>query len=143
MSKKVLIIDDEIDVVAYLRAVLEDHGFECLVARSAESGLEVIIEQRPDLICLDIMMPGESGISLYLKLCGNKSLCDIPVFFISGMVKEEEFDFRNLVPNRDIPRPRRYIEKPIDVLSFIRMVDKEIGSVRPSNEAITKAKHHE
>lgn len=143
MKKKVLIIDDELDVIAYLRAVLEDNDYECLVARDAESGFEIIKSETPDLVCLDIMMPGESGISLYLKLCENKKLCTIPVFFISGMVKEEEFDFRNLVPNRNVPRPKRYIEKPIDVESFIEMVGKELGSVRPASTDSTEVKRHD
>lgn len=143
MKKQVLIIDDERDVVAYMQAVLEDNGYLCYTAHEAEEGLAKAEEIFPDLICLDIMMPGQSGVSLYLKLRTTNRLCRIPVFFISGMVKEEEFDFRNLVPDDEIPSPQRYIEKPIGVASFVQMVKQEIGSASDSTNSMPRVRPHD
>ena len=143
MRRKILIIDDERDIVRYLNAVLEENGYDCYIAHDAVTGFALAQAQNPDLICLDIMMPGESGVSFYIKLRSDARLCNVPVFFVSGMVKEMEYDFRNLVPDTEIPGPRRYIEKPIDVNMFIQMVHEEIGPSSTTNKNSSQAQPHE
>ncbi len=127
MAKKVLIIDDEQDVTVYLKAVLEANGYDCRVARNADSALKLAKEYQPDLISLDIIMPEESGISLYLRFDQDEVLAIIPVFIISGMTTEEEFSFHKLIPDPNVSGPKRFFEKPIDVRNFIEAVEEEIG----------------
>ncbi|MBU0983871.1 MAG: response regulator [candidate division Zixibacteria bacterium] len=126
-KKHVLIVDDEPDVVAYLGAVLETCGFVTHTAQDTESGFRLAGEVHPDLICLDIMMPKESGLSLYRRLRTDDGLADIPVVIISGIENEPEFDFRQLVSDSSIPPPDAFFEKPIDVTLFgreiLRIVD--------------------
>ena len=90
--KKILIVDDEQDVLRYLTAVLKNNDYMTYSADNARSGFHLLAEVRPDLVCLDIMMPRESGISLYAKMKRNKRFKNIPVLIRSGVVQEEEYD---------------------------------------------------
>ena len=119
MKKKViLIIDDEPDVISYLSAVLDNVDYDIHSSDNSADGLEQARKLRPDLICLDIMMPEESGLSLYTRLRRDTHLAATPVIIISGMESQREFDFRQYVGDRQIPPPERYIEKPINVDDF-------------------------
>ncbi|MDD3732202.1 MAG: hypothetical protein PHU88_07505, partial [candidate division Zixibacteria bacterium] len=77
-----------------------------------------------DLICLDIMMPRESGISFYIRLKKNDLLRGIPVVIVSGAIHLGEFDFRAYVPDTSIAPPEQYIEKPIVVEAFLKTVEE-------------------
>jgi CheY-like chemotaxis protein len=133
-SKKVLVVDDEQAIVTYLTAVLDDHGFETCQALDAETALAAAVEHRPDLICLDIMMPKQSGISLYQHFKLAPETRKTPIIFVSAFSQlhdlREPALFRKLVPDPEIPEPEACIEKPIDVDEFIRIVESLVGSSR-------------
>lgn len=131
-KKKILIVDDERDVTVYLTEVLEDSRFDLHTAMDAETGLNMVKKVHPDLICLDIMMPGESGLSMYTKLRRTKEFRDIPVIIISGVEQAGEFDFRKFVDDERIPPPECYLEKPIDVAEFVNGVERLL-SIGDSN----------
>ena len=61
MAKKILIIDDDPAVVRYLQAVFSDNGYLTCTASSSMEGLEMVRREAPDLITLDLQMPGEWG----------------------------------------------------------------------------------
>jgi len=128
VSRKVLIVDDEPDVARYLAMVLRANGFSPVVADSVESGLKIVDELEPDLVCLDIMMPRESGISMYRRLRQSQKTRRIPVIIISGAEQEVKFDFRAYLPEESIPEPDCYMEKPIDVEKYLGAVERLIGS---------------
>jgi DNA-binding response OmpR family regulator len=74
-EKKVLIVDDEPDVVTYLTLLLENDGYTVYSASSAEEGFDLVEIVEPDLVCLDIMMPKQLGLSLYEKTSSKTSRC--------------------------------------------------------------------
>ena len=125
---KVLIVDDEPDVAKYLAMILRANGYESAVAHDAEVGYELVAELRPDLVCLDIMMPHESGISMYQKLRESEATRAIPVLFISGAEQEANFDFRSYLPDESIPEPDGYLEKPIDIDNYLAIVGRLTNS---------------
>lgn len=127
---KILIVDDEPDVVTYLQAVLENHDYETCSAESVEQGLQVLEGTTPDLVCLDIMMPQQLGLTLYARMKKDARLKNVPVLILSGVVQEEEFDFRNFIPDKSVPRPQDYIEKPIEREKFLAAVDRIIAQSR-------------
>ncbi len=127
MSKKVLIVDDEPDVVTYLTTILKYNGFTPLSADSAHSGLETVKKTKPDLILLDIMMPKESGISMYTQLKEDNRFKDIPVVIISGVAQAKEFNFRDYVSDKSVPPPNEYLEKPIQVEQLLKIMKQLIG----------------
>ena len=124
MGYKVLIVDDEPDVAAYLAAALRANGHTPAVAHSAESGLEQLHRSRPDLICLDIMMPRESGMSMYVRLKKSDAFKKIPVVIVSGVGQDGRLDFRKYVDDESVPPPERYLDKPIKVDEFIATVEQ-------------------
>ena len=122
--KKILIVDDEPDVVTYLTTVLKSNGYESYSAANIKSAMQLTKEIHPDLICLDIVMPNETGISFYIKLQQDKKMKNIPVILISGIIESEKFNFRSYVKDTTISPPECYMEKPLDINNFISNVEK-------------------
>jgi len=125
-KKKIAIIDDEPDIVTYLTSALQDNGFDVCSACSVTDGFKLINTQHPDLVCLDILMPEETGFSLYRRLKEDSSLKDIRVVIISGLNLKQDMP-RILGKNGDtdalIP-PDGYIEKPVDLPLFLETVQR-------------------
>ncbi|RJP73265.1 MAG: response regulator [Candidatus Zixiibacteriota bacterium] len=110
-GKKILIVDDEPDVVAYLTAFLTDNGFAVRTARDGRDGMEQVRAERPDLITLDINMPEESGVRMYRHLQEDPELKGIPVFIVTGI----SGSFKGFIETRrQVSPPAGYFEKPID-----------------------------
>ncbi len=130
-SKRVLIVDDETSIVAYLTAILEDEGYETAATTNAQEARDLAREQRPDLISLDIMMPKRSGIALYQEFKLDQRLRDVPIIFVSAFSRTSDFgpsSFRRLVPDERIPFPDAYLEKPIRVPEFLDTVAGLVGT---------------
>lgn len=123
-SKKILIIDDEPDVVDYLTAILHVNGFETFSDSNVKHGIGLVDEIKPDLICLDIMMPQETGLSFYKKLRQNEEYKKMPVIIISGAIESGKFDFRSYIEDESISAPNLYLEKPIDIDEFIKNINR-------------------
>ena len=87
MPKRILIVDDEPDIIRLLKYNLEKEGFEVLVANDGVRALERAGEQ-PDLIVLDVMMPKMDGWEVVRKLKGDKRTADIPVIFLTAKASE-------------------------------------------------------
>ena len=122
LPKKILIIDDEPDVNTYLEAILKSSGYETYSIIDVANAMDKVREIHPKLICLDIMMPKETGISFYTKLRKDKDFCKTPVIIISGVVESEKFNFHSFVSDKSVPAPECYMEKPINVEKFINKV---------------------
>ena len=82
MKQKILIVDDEVSILQSLSGILEDEGYEVIVAACGEEGLERAKKDQPDLIILDIWMPGTDGITVLEEI--KKLYPLIPVMIISG-----------------------------------------------------------
>ncbi len=128
MAYKVLIVEDEADIATYLATVLRVNGFEPTVASDVKSGLRLAQELRPHLICLDIMMPKESGISMYTRLRSDAELKAIPVVIISGAGQDGSFDFRSYVPDTSVPEPDYYLEKPVSAEHYVSVVSELLAA---------------
>ncbi|MEW6363777.1 MAG: response regulator [Acidobacteriota bacterium] len=124
MAKRILVVDDEPDVVAHLCAVLRDGGYETLEAFNGEGAMEKVLSERPDLITLDISMPRMTGVRAYRTLKEDRVLCGIPVIIVTGVSSE----FRRFISTRtQVPPPDGYIQKPIEVERLLGEVKRLIG----------------
>ncbi len=85
MAKKILIIDDDPIVVKYLKNIFTDNGYETCTAATGIEARDVVQQEKPDLITLDLEMPEQWGPRFYRQLSKNKELKDIPVIVISGL----------------------------------------------------------
>lgn len=84
MKKHILVVDDEIGALTLIGIMLERGGFEVLKARDAKAALEMLDEQTPDMIILDVMMPGMNGIDLCQRIRERKATIDTPVLILSA-----------------------------------------------------------
>ena len=116
MAKKILIVDDDAVVVKYLKTLLEDQGYDTYTAADSKEGLEMVRKERPDLITLDLEMPGEWGPRFYRKLRQDKSLRDIPIVVISGI--DGDHAIRDAVA---------FLAKPFDPDKLLGIIKKTIG----------------
>ncbi len=119
MPERILIIDDEPDVVAYLAAVLEDEGFAVACAGSGEAGLEQARADKPDLITLDVTMPGMSGVEVLTELRRDSALAAVPVIIITGVAR-----FANLTEYRGVRPPEGFLRKPVDLGALTALVSE-------------------
>jgi len=85
MKKKILVIDDDLNVRDYIVSLFKDNGYEVYTAGDVKQGMEEAKKNHPDLITLDIEMPGEWGPRFYRQLSVDPELKNIPVIVISGL----------------------------------------------------------
>lgn len=83
--KKILIVDDDPNIIDYLTSLFEDNGYTTFSARDVQEGLDLAKKEVPDLITLDLEMPEEWGPRFYRKMSQDKALKNIPVIVISGL----------------------------------------------------------
>ena len=128
-EKKVLIIDDEPDNVAIVETMLSELGGICTIsAPDGYSGLEQAKKAKPDLIILDVQMPGKSGFEVFSELKKDDSTKDIPVIMLTGI--GEKIGIRFSADNMGEflgAYPDAYIEKPVDAEKLQRTVSGLIG----------------
>lgn len=85
MNEKILVIDDDTEMLALLKLGLERSGFTVLTAESGKEGLRQAYDSRPDVIILDIMMPGMDG---WVTCQRIRSMCDTPVIMLTAMTEQ-------------------------------------------------------
>lgn len=107
--KKILIVDDEQDIVESLKFVLEAEGYECYTAFNGDDGLKSAKEIIPDLILLDIMMPKMNGYKISRLLKFDNKYKDIPIIMLTARSQEED----KLIGEET--GANEYITKPFDL----------------------------
>lgn len=111
---QVLIVDDELSLRIFLRTLFQTGGHEAVVARNGQEGMLRARERRPDLIVLDVMMPGGGGLEMYRALRKDDGLAGVPVIMLSG-VRGATFAHALAMyglAEGDVPPPTAYMEKP-------------------------------
>lgn len=115
MIKRVLVVDDELDMRVFAVTLLETNGFKPLSAEDGIQGLEMARKEKPSLIILDVMMPRESGVNMYRELKMDPTLKDIPVIMLSALSKKTFLHSQRVLDEykgEEVPEPAAYIEKP-------------------------------
>jgi len=129
-AKKILILDDEPNVVTYLETLLRDNHYETVAASNGLEGMEKVKADRPDLVCLDISMPEQSGVRFYRELKEDPDLRDIPVVVVTavtGFGGDPEPFKRFISTRKQVPPPEAFFAKPIDKQEFLETVAKILG----------------
>lgn len=134
VSPRILIVDDEPDVATYLATALRANGFSPTVAHTVEDGLKEVVDHPPDLICLDIMMPKHSGLSMLGKLKRDEATADIPVLVISGALGDGQFSLAEYSARYFVERPDRVLEKPVEVDTLLEAVNDLLANDRPRSK---------
>jgi CheY-like chemotaxis protein len=134
-------VDDEPDAISYISSVLEDNGYEYLSAEDGEQGLELAKKEKPDMILLDLIMPGKSGMLMFQELKKDPDLGKIPVIVVSGASDALGVDLRNFMikqPRRkkektvettgetQFTEPNAYVDKPVDPDELIKVIEENL-----------------
>ncbi len=117
MPKKILVVDDDPAIVKYLTAFLKDSGYETCTASNGEEALQILREEKADLVTLDLQMPNETGTRFYRNLSKDKHFKDIPVVIISGLAG------RHLA----VTKPVAVFDKPVDRNALLKVIQETIG----------------
>jgi two-component system phosphate regulon response regulator PhoB len=129
-KKTVLIVDDEMDMRLFLSTLLESHGYRPVTRRDGKDGMVSVRDDRPDLIILDIMMPGDGGVVMYSRLKSEAAYADIPVIMLSAVAASSFRHFLamlNAQGSQSVPEPVAYLEKPVDHDQLLQLVQNTIG----------------
>lgn len=116
--KKILIVDDETDIVESLKFVLDASGYSCYTAFNGEDGLKLAKELVPDLMILDVMMPKINGYKISRLLKYDNKYKNIPILMITARSQEED----KLIGEET--GADEYITKPFDLDDVLKTVDK-------------------
>jgi CheY-like chemotaxis protein len=125
-ANKVLVVDDDLNMRIFISALLKTNGYQPLVGKDGREGIEIVKNDRPNLIILDIMMPGEGGVPMYRQLKEDKNTKDIPVIMLSGVESKTFFHSLKMLSvgrNKPLPEPEAYIEKPPKAEELLDMID--------------------
>ncbi|MFH1416721.1 MAG: response regulator [Planctomycetota bacterium] len=148
MAKKVMVIDDDKNIVKFLSVALQENGYEVSSASDGEEGFEKVKSEKPDLIILDVMMPKRTGFVLFKQLRKNEEYKDIPVIMFTGVAdslneldekKDDTFEspFDSLreslrkaikqMREQGLVKPEQFVDKPIDPDDLVAKVRDLIG----------------
>jgi DNA-binding response OmpR family regulator len=118
-TTKILCIEDEREMIDLMRLILERKGFEFIGAQGGSKGLELVEEEKPDLILLDLMMAGMDGWEVYRQLKANEKLKDLPVIVVTA--KAQSID---KVLGLHIARVDDYLTKPFSPSDLLRSIER-------------------
>jgi two-component system, OmpR family, phosphate regulon response regulator PhoB len=131
MAKKVLVVDDEMDMRIFITTLLETSGYKPLSAVDGKEGLEIARRNKPKLVILDVMMPNESGINLYRELKNDPELKHIPVIMLTALSKKTFFHSQRVLDEykgEKVPEPEGYIEKPPEPDELLEAIQNVLKS---------------
>ncbi len=122
-AKKILVVDDEPDTIVYVTAVLEDNAYQVSSAHNAEKGMELLEKDPPDLIIVDVMMPGASGLDFIQQIRRHPLHSDLPVLVVTGKGEILKNKCRSFLECSGVRPPDEILEKPFDPKDLIKAID--------------------
>lgn len=120
-TNKILIVDDDVEIVESVRYALEGEGYQVVIARDGNQGLALAERESPDLIILDMMMPKRSGF-LVLEKLRRMSGEMVPVIMITGNEGSRHKAYAELLGVSE------YIRKPFQMDKLLRAVDAQLST---------------
>ena len=118
-KNKILIIEDEPDILTYFEALFQDHGYQTESALDGKTGFALAKSRKPDLITLDITMPNQSGMGVYRRFKDDSDLAFIPIVVITATINSMNSFREKFV---DLPGPEGFLTKPIDIKKLLEAV---------------------
>ena len=118
----VLVVDDDEEILTFLTTLMTDEGAAALQAADGDEALATAIRAKPDLITLDLSMPGRDGIETFCDLRENPATEQIPVCIITGHP-----EFRTVIYDRPVTPPEGFIEKPCDPEHVVKTIRRILG----------------
>jgi len=117
---KIMIVDDEVDTIQLTERILKRAGYQTCVAEDGQKAIELLPQEKPDLILMDILMPGMDGVKAVEELQKNKLTQDIPIIVISGAGGEMDLMKGLLIG------PVGYIDKPFNPKKLLYQIEVQL-----------------
>lgn len=129
MPKKIMIIDDDIDLVEAMRITLETDDYEVIDAQEGQKGLEILKKEKPDLLILDVMMGTlDEGFHIAYQIRNDDEIKDIPILMITAVGAQTGFDF-DKQRDQDFLPVNEFIEKPVNPQILLDTVKRNLPVV--------------
>jgi DNA-binding response OmpR family regulator len=122
-KKLILCIEDEAEMIALTRLVLEREGFEVLGAVGGKQGLEIMHREKPDLVLLDLMMPDMDGWEVYRQMKVDETLATIPVIIVTARAQNID-----KVLGLQVAKVDDYITKPFGPKELLASVNRVLAN---------------
>ena len=122
MSKKILIVDDEPNIVAAVEFLLQRSGYEVHVARNGDEALTLVETCRPDLVLLDVMMPARSGYEVCKRIRANPDWKNTKIIMLSAKARDAEVN-KGLAIGADL-----YVTKPFSTRDLMGKINDLLAS---------------
>jgi CheY-like chemotaxis protein len=132
-KQKILIVDDEQDVVRYLEMLLQDHGYETVSAKNGNEALDLMRGENPDLVTLDISMPEASGTRFYKTVRTDPELQDVPILIVTAVTgyAGDPYGYEKFISRSEsVAPPDGFFPKPIDREAFVEKVEEVLAGRR-------------
>lgn len=131
---RILVVDDEEDIRTFLLTLLADAGAQICEASSGSEAIDLAVSDAPDLITLDLSMPGMDGVEVFCALRSRPETGDIPVCIVTGHP-----EFRQLIYDRPERPPEGYMNKPVDPDELVRTVRRILALKKRRQERSSSA----
>jgi DNA-binding response OmpR family regulator len=122
MSKRILIVDDEPNIVISLEFLMKREGFETEIAADGEAALEALARGRPDLVVLDVMLPKMNGFEVCRQIRSSPDSRDLKILMLTAKGRETEVA-RGLGLGADA-----YVTKPFSTKDLVAQIKRLLGS---------------
>jgi chemosensory pili system protein ChpA (sensor histidine kinase/response regulator) len=122
-GNKILVVDDDPDIVEYLSSFLEDNDYDVASAGSVTAALTAVERFRPDAVLIDVLMPGRSGLNLLVTLRRDPRWADLPLVVITGSDRILRDDCQSyLGSHQGVRGPDGVLGKPVDRDSLLAVL---------------------
>ena len=125
--RKILVVDDDPDIVAYLSSFLEDNGYVVDSANDASSARAAIDRFQPDAVLIDVLMPGRSGLDLLVNIRKDPRWSNLPVLVVTGHDKILQDDCQSYFGRHGVRGPDGVLGKPVDRESLLSVLQQIPG----------------
>jgi CheY-like chemotaxis protein len=124
MSTKIVLVDDDKHVRDVVSQMLASRRYSVVTVRDGRSAMPKILEEKPDLILLDIILPGLDGTSIAQLVRDDPRTADIPIVFLTGLVETEQ-------THRDDNRigGHFFLAKPFDATELFDVIDRAMDEI--------------
>ncbi len=123
---KILVVDDDPDLVESVTTILENKGHTVMQAYGGEEGLEAVKSDRPDAIILDVMMPDKDGYEVCKELKADEEYRDIPILLLTAVVSQIP-DTTYTARMGMETEADDYVDKPVEPSELVQLVERLLG----------------
>jgi CheY-like chemotaxis protein len=125
---KILIVDDDLDLASSFRAILESRRYTVITACDKEGGMELVRNEKPDLVILDVIMSTWSdGFEMARELKSQSELKDIPILMLTGVKDKTGIDFKSSAGDPTWLPVDAFLDKPVESETLLAEVEKVLS----------------